>query len=336
MATKKTDPLARLSALISNAQGRRLVAVGIAAVVVVIIAAVLALGGKSLIPTKGQGPAASAPPAGAETPAPKEVPPTFDIVRVDRRGTAVIAGRAAPKARIAVRIADRVIGEAVANDKGEWVVTVEQALPPGSQELYIEATGSDGVVKRSAQSVVVVVPERDAPGNDPPLVVLSQPGQASRVLQGPAGEVGAGDLTLDSVDYDSKGGLILSGKAKVGAVVRPYLDNKPLGEAKADASGRWRLEPKAPIAPGTYGLRVDELGADGKVAQRLEVPFERASASSLASGNIIVQPGNSLWRIARRTLGGGEQYVTIYRANKDAIKDPNLIYPGQVLTLPER
>jgi nucleoid-associated protein YgaU len=49
---------------------------------------------------------------------------------------------------------------------------------------------------------------------------------------------------------------------------------------------------------------------------------------------VIVQPGNSLWRIARRVLGEGMQYVHIYEANQAQIRDPDLIYPGQVFEVP--
>ena len=280
-----------------------------------------------------------APKAQAQKPAPLRLDPTFDIVRVDRRGTDVIAGRAVPGAKVAAKIGDKVIGSAVATAKGEWVITVDQPLEPGNQEIYLEATLADGRVIRSVQSVVVIVPARDAQGSDPPLVVLSQPGEASRVLQGPAGEMAAGDLSLDSVDYDAKGALILSGKAKAGATIRPYLNNESLGVTKSGTTGRWTLTPDRVVKPGTYTLRIDELAADGKVVQRLELPFERASVEALAAagaagGNVIVQPGNSLWRIARRVYGGGESYTTIYQANSAAIKDPNLIYPGQVLALP--
>ncbi len=46
--------------------------------------------------------------------------------------------------------------------------------------------------------------------------------------------------------------------------------------------------------------------------------------------------GTSLWRIARRAYGDGMNYTLIYEANKDQIKDPNLIYPGQVFNLPAK
>ncbi|MEP1031097.1 MAG: LysM peptidoglycan-binding domain-containing protein, partial [Alphaproteobacteria bacterium] len=57
---------------------------------------------------------------------------------------------------------------------------------------------------------------------------------------------------------------------------------------------------------------------------------------NLAAGQVvIVQPGNSLWRIARRVYGEGVQYTIIYRANKQQIGDPDLIYPGQVFQVPK-
>ena len=52
-------------------------------------------------------------------------------------------------------------------------------------------------------------------------------------------------------------------------------------------------------------------------------------------GLVIVQPGNSLWRIARRLYGKGIQYTTIFGANRDQIVDPSLIYPGQIFIVPE-
>ena len=48
-----------------------------------------------------------------------------------------------------------------------------------------------------------------------------------------------------------------------------------------------------------------------------------------------MQPGFSLWRIARENYGDGFLYVKVFEANKDQIRDPDLIYPGQIFTLPD-
>jgi len=49
-----------------------------------------------------------------------------------------------------------------------------------------------------------------------------------------------------------------------------------------------------------------------------------------------IERGDSLWRISRRTYGEGERYTLIYDANQDQIRHPDLIYPGQILVLPDR
>jgi nucleoid-associated protein YgaU len=48
----------------------------------------------------------------------------------------------------------------------------------------------------------------------------------------------------------------------------------------------------------------------------------------------VVSPGDSLWRISRVTYGAGLRYAVVYKANRDQIRDPNRIYPGQVFVLP--
>ena len=50
---------------------------------------------------------------------------------------------------------------------------------------------------------------------------------------------------------------------------------------------------------------------------------------------MIIRRGDNLWRIARRNYGEGIRYTTIFQANRDQIRDPDLIYPGQVFDIPE-
>ncbi|MGB2715155.1 MAG: LysM peptidoglycan-binding domain-containing protein [Vicinamibacterales bacterium] len=48
----------------------------------------------------------------------------------------------------------------------------------------------------------------------------------------------------------------------------------------------------------------------------------------------VVVKGDSLSKIAKREYGDAKKWRTIYEANKDLIKDPDLIYPGQTLKIP--
>ncbi len=287
--------------------------------------------------------------------------PTFDIVRISPDGNAVIAGRAVPGAEVTVLDGGKPIGKVIADARGEWVLVPSRPLGAGGRKLSLHAKLPDGTVLESAAEVVLVVPERgrDVAGRkvDRPQgaialrVPKSPPGKAgaglqrSTVLQRPAGRgnvkgrKGQKDaLTVDSIDYDRSGRVWMGGSARPGARVRIYLDNEPLGDAVADAHGRWSFQPERPLSPGSYRLRADELESSGRVARRIEIPFSRADAiiDLPASGIAVVQPGNSLWRIARGTYGSGLQYTVIYEANKDQIRDPDLIYPGQIFTLPKR
>ena len=49
---------------------------------------------------------------------------------------------------------------------------------------------------------------------------------------------------------------------------------------------------------------------------------------------IVIQPGNNLWVLSRELYGYGKMYTVIYEANKDQIRNPRLIFPGQILTAP--
>ncbi len=297
-------------------------------------------------PSHGELPPASTPgeqTAGVEAPA-------FDVVRVED-GHAVIAGRAAPGAHVMVSDGDRIIGEAVANERGEWVLVPQDPLAPGNHEFGLSARLGDGRTLNSERVVVVVVPEpnkdiagRPASGSGALALSVPRQGQGpTQVLQSPPvaqpGSKGAAnaELALDVVDYDQDGRLVLSGRATPNTTVQVYLDDKLLGRAEVDATGHWRLAPDARQGPGLYTLRLDELGAGGKVTRRIAMPFTRAKPGEAPpeGASVVVQPGNSLWRIARRSYGQGIRYAVIYEANKDQIRDPDLIYPGQVFVVPK-
>ncbi|TNE40335.1 MAG: LysM peptidoglycan-binding domain-containing protein [Alphaproteobacteria bacterium] len=272
------------------------------------------------------------------TPQKGPVLPTFDVVRVDAKGTAVIAGRGEKGATVKVFANGKEVATVEVDNNGEWAIYIDTPLNEGAQELTLEMTTASGELRKSEQVVVIAVPER---AGEKPLVVLGEPGSPSRILQDPRDSEGI-ILALDVIDYDEEGAVHLSGRSTPGASLRVYADNVPIGETSADDQGYWSLTPGGTMTPGVYSLRIDQLGEDGRVLARVEVPFERAEVSDILAavakggGRLVVQPGNSLWRIARRVYGSGFEYTIIYDANQDQIRDPNLIYPGQIFDLPKK
>jgi nucleoid-associated protein YgaU len=297
--------------------------------------------------------------AGASEPG---VAPSFDIVRVRPDGQAVIAGRATPGAEVELRSGDRTIDRVRADQRGEWVALPPAPLGAGVQELSLAARVADQPAVASEEVVVVAVPESPRaqpaprataepaaaqpaqiaaadPTDDAFAVALPRQGAGKgRILQAP-GRIGTdGALALVMLDYDEAGRIRLSGEADAGAALRIYVDNQPAGTTVVGPGGEWETVLEPTLRPGDYMLRLDQLDPSGKPDARLETPFTRVShppvEGDVQVDYVIVQPGNSLWRIARRVLGEGMRYVHLYQANQGQIRDPDLIYPGQVFELP--
>ena len=163
-------------------------------------------------------------------------------------------------------------------------------------------------------------------------------------------------VAVTAVEAETSGALFIAGTTVTPEDVRVYVDDVLLGEVKPSPSGTWLLEVERELPAGTYRVRADQVepGA-GTVLARAEVPFEReievailrpvAEAGSMegatATGTmanpttLIIKRSDNLWRISRQLYGKGIRWSTIYQANKDQIRNPRWIYPGQVFILPQ-
>ncbi len=86
--------------------------------------------------------------------------------------------------------------------------------------------------------------------------------------------------------------------------------------------------------PETAAAQQPQLAATAST-----VPSDEGSPSAVVVPRIAtttVSRGDSLWRISRLTYGAGTRYAVIYKANREQIRNPNLIYPGQIFVVPTR
>ena len=299
--------------------------------------------------------AGEASPPEAATQAPDEtVAPSFDIVRVNPSGDAVIAGRAGPGDTVAVLDHGKSLGSVKADDNGEWVFLPKGALSPGKHSLTLESEdGNTGTKAGSESVVVVVVPEiaKDIAGapTERPAGALAielpiEGGGAVRILNLP-GQVAEGTpegtVAIAAVDYGEEGSTTFSGRAPAGARLIGYLNNQPVADVLADGSGHWQIDQASPVGVGPHRFRVDQVDAAGKVMARAEIMFEMVPPGAVAAlpdstgaDVVVVKPGQNLWLLARHSYGAGTRYTIIFEANRNQISDPDLIFPGQVLQLP--
>ncbi|MFU8864198.1 MAG: LysM peptidoglycan-binding domain-containing protein [Rhodobacterales bacterium] len=290
-------------------------------------------------------------------------------------GTAIAGGDGAFVAFLTLPASDapRVLTLAT-SDSGEAQLSAQQVIiAPVAQpesELAVSTAAPDAPpVPDSAPAGTV---EISAAATSTPALLLSD-GDGIRVLQ-PAtpSDPAAGGLgvALDVISYTNDGDVLLQGRGTAGGTVLIYLDNAPLSKAEINADRIWSIGLPA-IAAGVYTLRLDEVDATGKVLSRIETPFKRedraevaaiaaagavsaqvtsaategsaadqgdsqqADAGDAAIRVVTVQPGNTLWAIARENYGEGILFVRLFEANRDRIRNPDLIYPGQIFEIPE-
>ncbi len=314
-------------------------------------------------PVEQQMAAAVTPAKPVETPKVVEpIVPSFDTVRVETNGEAVIAGRAAPGTDVVAKLNGVVVASTKATADGSFVMIPEKALPAGAGALTLETTTA-GVTQVSKQTVAVAVKPK---GEGENTVAVLTPDAPTKIIQAP--KPLTNDVALDAIDYGATGDIQFAGRASPKAPVRIYVDNIYLGETKADDLGKWNYSGGTTIKPGTFTLRLDQMDAKGDVASRIEVPFKREDAAKAAAvvaaanppakvetpaaeakvesapatakvevakpTSLTIQPGDNLWVISRNLYGFGRQYTVLYEANKALIKNPRLIYPGQIITTP--
>ena len=229
--------------------------------------------------------------------------------------------------------------ERVTTQETETETAVIETVPAQSETVAKAEVSEDGA---ETQTLPVEETEKEENTEEPLVVIAGKDGV--KVVQS-SKQNSSQDVSVDAISYDEAGEVSLTGRGKPSQIVRIYLNNMPISTAVMDATGQWSTA-LSEIDAGIYTLRVDELDKTGNVVSRLETPFKRERREDLAAyltsvdepariNVVTVQPGNTLWAIARKRYGRGILYVRVFEENKDKIRNPDLIYPGQVFSLPD-
>ena len=259
-----------------------------------------------------------------------EITLSFDIIRITKNGDAVLAGRSLPGIRFGLYDKNTKMAEISSDANGEWVWTSQEALIPGAKEFSLKYQDKNGKQHTSEQSIVVFIEENKV--NEPFVLKSDKKGNSNSLI------LNLGDLTddfsLDLVEYSPKGKLMLSGRSKMSSKISLFLNDNFIGESLPDSNGSWTFLSKDSYEYKKTNLRLEVSTniADSKKSFITDI-FDH-DLDKLKGKSLIVQPGNSLWRISRSILGGGILYTEIFKNNIEIIKNPDLIYPGQVLKIP--
>ncbi len=268
---------------------------------------------------------------------------SIDVFRVDEFGNIISAGKVSKKAKIEMIADKKIIGTDNTSEDGSFVVFGKVQSTGLVQTVkirgFIEDNGLEKIV--DSADLFFVLPKVESNNKkeenkiDKKPLIVRDDGDDLKILR-PIQVSSVESITLDTISYNENSSTELAGRARLNNSVRIYINNDLKSEVKVNDSGAWRVS-LSDIKAGVYTLRLDEVNENGTVEGRLELPFKReeeALIQAMGEGSITVQPGNSLWRIARKYYGKGIQYVEIFERNSHLIRDPDLIYPGQVFSLP--
>jgi len=148
---------------------------------------------------------------------------------------------------------------------------------------------------------------------------------------------GSYELTLNARLPD---GTVTSSKQGVKVTVNDVGASSRALQSRAEYIPESASQTRPPLQPHLRAAKPPERVAlksahanPGRSASQ-----EGVSSRAVAPRNLtkVVSRGETLWRISRITYGDGTRYAIVYRANRDRIRDPNLIHPGQILVLPTK
>ena len=237
-------------------------------------------------------------------------------------GAVMLGGRAGAGAGLRIYLDGAAIVDVVVGPDGAWAARLTD-VAAGIYTLRVDQLAADGTVASRFET----------PFKRETLAALAA--AATSAIQ-PEVSAKAAPVIADAGAADAPQPVVEPTATDTTAVVAAPLPAAAGAEiAVGDAAPA--AEPTAADTAGVVeAAPVAEIAAAAPVANAASVTAEPAAVAPAkpAPVTVTVQPGYTLWGIAQQNFGDGVLYVQVFEANKDKIKDPNLIYPGQVFTIP--
>ena len=247
---------------------------------------------------------------------------TIDTISYSDADTVRLSGRAGPvdddgAAGFIVAYLNNDWANSVAPGRdGQWTMLLS-GVAAGLYTLRIDQTDVQGTVVARIETPFL----REAPE-----VVADALGQTGAEAEAQMAEE---EIVSAEADTDMAVEAADAGDAVSEMVAKPGI------APETDALATAEVATGSEAAPETDALATAEAGTEPEAAPETDAPVTTEAAPTPPRVQLVtVQPGYTLWGIARRNYGAGILYVRVYEANRDQIRDPDLIYPGQIFTVP--
>lgn len=264
------------------------------------------------VPTPEEPKLAAAPkPAGPLAETQKQVTALADLVPVKPPVAATDAGPRFDVARI--------------DDHGEAAVIAGQATPGAKVELLRDGQPLDSVVADASGQFVMTPPQLPAGSYELTLRARAPDGtvtQSSRTMPVTIAEAAPPPARVapPAAKLETKRAETPDARSDVVASL-PSASDRPATRPRMMGAPKPRGMARAPAATTVASASPGDA-LSGTQAE--------------AGGSRVISRGDSLWALSRLAYGDGARYAVIFNANRAKIHNPNLIYPGQTLVLPQK
>ena len=280
--------------------------------------------------------------------------PKVDIIKVEPDGSFVIAGVGKPNTEILILEKGKIIENAKVDNSGAWAIISNKQLSSGDNLIVIDQNNQDGTHSLSREIYVTKI---DKKNKSKPMVIAipNQDGGKIQIIQKPSKmnnskkdqtssvsilnklNVPLRTFRVDSIFFNELGNVAIQGKANFGSYIDLYIDNIIIKKLSISSGPEWKFNSLKVFDFGQHRLKVILRSKDNNVLKTIELPFMRVKIPEgmLPEDYVIIKPGDMLWSISYRIYGNPFKYVEIYNENKDQISNPDLIFPGQIFTLPK-
>ena len=302
-------------------------------------------------------------PAPTATLAAQPVPAHVSVFKVKTTDSSGLEaqGSADPGARLRLKLNGSFVAEVTANPEGHWSLSIDHGLTTGFYSLraeLLDAGGRAGGAAESsfafAQRTAPIAVAQSEPSPTPPPALTSEPAKPAPVAIATPGPVSAPEPVKPPVAVavatpaPAPASTPEPAKPVAVAIATPApvstpAPAKPVAVAVATPTPApvSALEPAKPVAVAVATpAPAPAVAAEAakQAPQAAETPMSVADPSHAVVAEIraaTVVKGDNLWDLARHYYGDGLRYADIYHANENQIRNPNLIFVGQVFVVPQ-
>ena len=283
----------------------------------------------------------------------KELFPEIDIFKVSPDGSFVIAGKGQPNSNINILDKGNLIESTIVDNDGNWVVVSKENLKTGDNLISINQINNNGLVLRHKKLYITKIDERKK--NQP--LVISVPnknGENINIIQQPTEKQKVYKVDTDlgiqkkiysnkdifnvkTIFFNENGFVSIQGEVNFGKRIELYI-NKKIMEIIQIENTKWEYNSNTTFDFGLHDLLVVLKSDKDEILDRITLPFMRVEIpyNDVPENFILIKPGDMLWTIAYRLYGDPFKYIQIFEENKDQITNPDLIFPGQLFSIPPK